>query len=130
MAAHILVVEESPDLCRLFEYLLRSTGYSVRTVHNSAAAPAALAGFAPDLILFDWSLDNAAGLQWAESLRGEPPAEAIPMLFLCGDPPPRKQLAWFARHGIALAEKPFDIYQLSEQVAGLLGERERALGSA
>ena len=130
MAAHILVVEENPDLSRLFEYLLRGAGYSVRTAHDSAAAPAALVGFAPDLILFDWSLDNAAGLQWAESLRGEAQGQAIPMLFICGDPPARAQQARFASMGIALAEKPFDIYQLSEQVAGLLGERERALGSA
>ena len=130
MAAHILVVEENPDLCRLFEYLLCGSGYGVRTVHDSAAAPAALASFAPDLIIFDWSPDNAAGLAWAQSLRGEPFGEAIPMLLLCGDPPARDELARFTRLGIAMAEKPFDIHRLSAQVAQLLGENERALGSA
>lgn len=130
MAAHILVIEENPDLCRLFEYLLRGEGYGVHTIHNSAAAPAALASCEPDLIMFDWALDNAAGLQWAEALRGEPLGQAIPMLFICGEAPARAEQARFASMGIALAEKPFDIYRLSAQVARLLGENERALGSA
>lgn len=129
MVAQILVVEESPDLCRLFEFLLRSAGYRVRTIHDSAAAPAVLASFAPDLIIFDWSLDNAAGLQWAEALRGEPLGESVPMLFLCGGLPARNEQARLAQLGIALAEKPFDIHRLCAQVAQLLGERERALGS-
>lgn len=130
MGAHVLVIEESPDLCRLFEYLLRSAGYSVRTIHDSAAAPATLACFAPDLIIFDWSLNNAAGLQWVESLRRERLGEALPMLFVCGDLPARWQLAQLGRLGVALAEKPFDIHQLCAQVASLLGERERVFGEA
>lgn len=128
MGANILVIEDSLDLCRLFEYLLRTAGYSVRTIHDSAAAPAALASFTPDLIIFDWALDNSAGYQWVESLRSGPLADSVPILFVCGDPPSQAMRAQLAGLGIALLEKPFDILDLCQQVAQLLGDRERALG--
>ena len=69
MDATILVIEESLDLCRLFEYMLRADGYTVRAYHDWQTAQAALAQGELDLVIFDWSLKNAAGYAWAESLR-------------------------------------------------------------
>lgn len=128
MDATILVIEESLDLCRLFEYMLRADGYAVRSFHNWQAAQAALSHGQPDLIIFDWSLANTSGYVWAESLRRNPPTAHIPVLFVCGDPPTRAELEMIGGAGISVIEKPFDIFMFRNRVTALLAPRERAAG--
>ena len=52
MDATILVIEESLDLCRLFEYMLRADGYTVRSFQDWQAAQKALPPSEPDLIIY------------------------------------------------------------------------------
>ena len=61
MESHILVIEESLDLCRLFEYILRADGHTVAAFTNWQAAQAALTATTTDLIIFDWVLTNDDG---------------------------------------------------------------------
>ena len=89
MDTTILVIEESLDLCRLFEYMLRADGHTVFSFNDWHAARPALIAYAPDLIIFDWSIANMAGYRWAESLRRAPDTAHIPILFVCSDPPSR-----------------------------------------
>ena len=128
MEATILVIEESLDLSRLFEYMLRADGYAVRSFHDWQAAEAALPLGEPDLIIFDWSLTNTAGYQWAESLRLDSTTAHIPILFVCGDPPTRNELEMIGGVGISVIEKPFDIFMFRNRVTALLAPRERAAG--
>ena len=128
MDATILVIEESLDLCRLFEYMLRADGYTVRAFHDWQSAQAALPEVEPDLIIFDWSLKNAAGYAWAESLRRDSATAHIPILFVCGDPPTRAEHELIGGIGISVIEKPFDIFMFRNRVSALLAPRERAAG--
>ncbi|HEX9371864.1 MAG TPA: response regulator [Roseiflexaceae bacterium] len=128
MDATILVIEESLDLCRLFEYMLRADGYTVSAFTGWQAAHAQLAAAAPDLIIFDWSRANTAGYVWAEGLRQAPETSEIPILFVCGDLPPRSTLEMIGSIGISMIEKPFDIFMFRNRVTALLGRRERVAG--
>jgi DNA-binding response OmpR family regulator len=128
MAATILVIEESLDLCRLFEYMLRADGYTVRAYHDWQAAQAALPLGEPDLVIFDWSLANTAGYAWAESLRCDSATAHIPVLFVCGDSPTRRELEMVSSIGISVIDKPFDIFMFRNRVSALLALRERAAG--
>ena len=128
MDATILVIEESLDLCRLFEYMLRADGYTVRAFHDWQAAQAALPLGDPDLVIFDWSLSNTAGFAWAEALRSDPATAHIPVLFVCGDPPTRRELELIGSSGISVINKPFDIFMFRNRVTALLAPRERAAG--
>jgi putative two-component system response regulator len=128
MDATILVIEESLDLCRLFEYMLRADGYTVQSFHDWQAAQAALSIDEPNLIIFDWSLANTGGYVWAESLRRNPTTAHIPVLFVCGDPPTRAELEMIGGVGISVIEKPFDIFMFRNRVTALLAPRERAAG--
>jgi DNA-binding response OmpR family regulator len=129
MDATILVIEESLDLCRLFEYMLRADGYTVCSFHDWQAAQAALPTSDPDLIIFDWSLVNTAGYAWAESVRRDPATAHIPVLLVCGDPPTRADLEMIGGAGISVIEKPFDIFMFRNRVTALLAPRERAAGA-
>ena len=53
MRAMILVIEEEPDLSKLFGILLGVEGYDVRLVRDWREAREALAERAPDLIIFN-----------------------------------------------------------------------------
>ena len=128
MAATILVIEESLDLCRLFEYMLRADGYIVRAYHDWQTAQAALPLGEPDLVIFDWSLTNTAGYEWAEALRCDPATAHIPVLFVCGDSPTRRELEMISSIGISVIDKPFDIFMFRNRVIALLAPRERAAG--
>jgi two-component system, OmpR family, phosphate regulon response regulator PhoB len=128
MDATILVIEESLDLCRLFEYMLRADGYTVQSFHDWQTAQTALSQNQPDLIIFDWSLANTSGYVWAESLRLNPATAHIPVLFVCGDPPTRADLEMIGGVGISVIEKPFDIFMFRNRVTALLAPRERAAG--
>jgi DNA-binding response OmpR family regulator len=128
MDATILVIEESLDLCRLFEYMLRADGYTVRAFHDWQAAQAALPLGEPDLVIFDWSLANTAGYAWARALRSDPATAHIPMLFVCGDSPTRGDMEIIGSVGISVIDKPFDIFMFRNRVTALLAPRERAAG--
>lgn len=128
MDATILVIEESLDLCRLFEYMLRADGYTVRSFHDWQAAQAALPLGEPDLVIFDWSLSNSAGYAWAEALRRDAATAHIAVLFVCGDPPTRGELEMIGGVGISVIEKPFDIFMFRNRITALLAPRERAAG--
>jgi DNA-binding response OmpR family regulator len=128
MDATILVIEESLDLCRLFEYMLRADGYTVRAFHDWQAAQAALPLGEPDLVIFDWSLANTAGYAWARALRSDPATAHIPVLFVCGDSPTRGDMEIIGSVGISVIDKPFDIFMFRKRVTALLAPRERAAG--
>ena len=128
MDATILVIEESLDLCRLFEYMLRADGSTVRAFHEWHAAQEALPHVEPDLVIFDWSLANTAGYEWAAALRSDPATVHIPVLFVCGDPPTRGEQEVMGSVGISMIDKPFDIFMFRNRVTALLAPRERAAG--
>ena len=129
MESAILVIEESVDLRRLFEYILRADGHIVAAFNDWQVAQTALTTAAPDLIIVDWQLTNTAGFAWAEALRRDPATSQIPILFVCGDPPSHNTLDMLGELGISMIEKPFDIFIFRNRLDALLGMQERVFGS-
>jgi putative two-component system response regulator len=128
MDATILLIEESLDLCRLFECMLRADGYLVRAFHDWQTAQAALTFGEPDLVIFDWALSNTAGYVWVEALRCNPATAHIPVLFVCSAPPTHRELEIIGNIGISVIDKPFDIFMFRNRVAALLAPHQRAAG--
>jgi DNA-binding response OmpR family regulator len=129
MESTILVIEESVDLRRLFEYILRADGHTVAAFNDWQAAQTALSTAAPELIIFDWQFTNTAGYAWAEAIRRNPATSQIPFLFVCGDPPSHNTSDMLGELGISLIEKPFDIFIFRNRLNALLGMHERVFGS-
>src|SRR5262249_30984407 len=125
----ILVIEEEPDLGRLFGTLLENEGYEVRLASDWREAQAALGRNEPDMIIFDWATTNAAGYLWADEVRASPLTAHIPILFVCGEAPSRGMSQLLGNIGIPVIEKPFDIFVFRKRVTGLLAPRERMAGS-
>lgn len=129
MDATILVIEEDLDLSKLFYYMLQTEGYDVAVTHAWQSAQEVFIHEEPDLIIFDWALTNTDGYLWIDELRTTPETEHIPVLFVCGDPPSRGVSRRLDQAGIPVIEKPFDVSQFREYVAGMLEPHERMAGA-
>src|SRR5215210_1493433 len=108
--------------------MLGGDGYTVRARYDWEEDQGALPLGEPDLVIFDWSLANTAGYEWAAALRSDAATAHIPVLFVCGDPPTRGDIEILGSVGISVIDKPFDIFMFRNRITALLAPRERAAG--
>lgn len=62
MAAHILVVDDEPDICSLLKEILEDEGYAVSMAENAKQARAARREQQPDLVLLDIWMPDSDGI--------------------------------------------------------------------
>ena len=80
--ARILIVEDDTDLRDMLNESLMQAGYHTRAVADIRAARDALANLPYDLILLDWMLPDASGLQWLRKMRREDKFRDLPVIML------------------------------------------------
>ena len=113
-SAHLLVVDDDPDLLRLLSLRLRSNGYRVSTVDSAEAALAHVAVERPDLVLSDVRLPGRDGLALFDELRAHYPALPVILLTAHGTIP--DAVAATARGVFGYLTKPFDSQALLEKI--------------
>lgn len=110
-ATPILVVEDSADVRRSLEWLLRVDGYRIVTAINGADALRKLqAGLRPCIILLDLNMPQMDGFEFRKRQLEDPDLAAIPVVVYSGISDPEaaaKQL-----HATAFLQKPFDLATL------------------
>ncbi|MBX3735447.1 MAG: response regulator [Candidatus Didemnitutus sp.] len=115
-AAHILAVDDEPEILELIAYQLRKAGHSVATAGNGWEALAEVRRQRPDLILLDLMLPDLDGFGVCEILRRDPATATIPIVIIS---------AWASadsRHlGLELGAldyltKPFSPHELVQRV--------------
>jgi signal transduction histidine kinase/ABC-type Fe3+ transport system substrate-binding protein len=121
MTHRILIVDDEPNIVLSLEFLMRRRGYETRVARTGDEALAAVAEFAPDLVLLDVMLPGPDGFEVAQRLRESgDPAPRIVMLTAKGREAERaKGLAVGADLYVT---KPFATRELVDQVARLLDE--------
>ena len=80
--AQILVVEDEATQREVIAYNLRKEGYVVRVAQDGNAAELGLAEAVPDLILLDWMMPGASGLELARRIRRRPETKDVPVIML------------------------------------------------
>ena len=75
--AHILLVEDSNALARVYEEFLAVEGHTVTRVASAAAAMRALADSAPDIMVLDLQLPDANGIEVLKHVRAEGMSVAV-----------------------------------------------------
>lgn len=115
-AAHILAVDDEPEILELIAYSLRKAGHSVATAGNGWEALAEVRRQRPDLILLDLMLPDLDGFGVCEILRRDAATATIPIVIIS---------AWASddsRHlGLELGAldyltKPFSPHELVQRV--------------
>ncbi len=80
--AIVLVVDDNPLNCELFEAMLEPQGYRVVQAHSGAEALVQAEGIRPDLILLDVSMPGMDGFEVVRRLRANPLTHLVPVIMV------------------------------------------------
>lgn len=119
--AIILVVEDFTPMRTLIERVLSSEGHLVVSVANFLAAQYQCAQIRFDLVLTDVHIPGGDGIQVARAAAARRPG--LQVLIVSGDQQRDLDLT-VPGATTAFLRKPFDIYDLVQQVARMLGPTE------
>ncbi|MGH8902796.1 MAG: response regulator transcription factor [Egibacteraceae bacterium] len=120
--ARVMAVDDDHVIRGLLEVNLEMEGHEVVTAFDGQDALEKVVSATPDLILLDVMMPNVNGWQVAETLKGNPRTQHIPIVFLSA-----RAMEADVRKGTALGvqayvTKPFDPIDLMELVNRLLAE--------
>ena len=97
----ILLVEDKPDVRRLFAIGLNQRGYEVKLAANGAEAVERAASERPDYILLDWLMPLMGGSEVIERLDQHDDVAAVPIIVVSGqqapDQLPRRVASWLTK---------------------------------
>ncbi|SRR5690606_11183060 len=82
MAARILVVEDDEAVRQMLTMALRRSGFEVEAVEDGELARAVMLERLPDLVLLDWMLPGASGIELARSFKRDHHTRDLPIIML------------------------------------------------
>jgi CheY-like chemotaxis protein len=124
----ILIIDDTPDVVRSLEFLLKHAGHEVWAAFDGARGIEAARTVAPDVVLCDIGLPDMDGYAVARAIRADPSTAATYLIAVSGygsDEDQRRSLdAGFDLH----LNKPEGFVGLTERLASLPSASGRASG--
>jgi two-component system, OmpR family, phosphate regulon response regulator PhoB len=120
VSAHILVVDDEPDISALVAYHLARESYRVRTAASGPEAIHAAEVERPDLIVLDLMLPGMNGLQVLEELRKRPETQDIPVILLTARREEQDRIQGLRQGADDYVAKPFSPQELILRVGAVL----------
>ncbi|WKB53507.1 sigma 54-interacting transcriptional regulator [Eleftheria terrae] len=118
MTAHVLVVDDDPDMLRLLSMRLGAAGYRVTAVESAEAALTQIALERPQLVVSDVQLPGKDGLALFDDIRARHPALPVILLTAHGTIPDAVEAT--SRGVFTYLTKPFDGKALLDKIAQAL----------
>lgn len=125
---NILIVDDEKDVLMVLEKGLTAEGYSVITASNGNEAIDLAKSRHPDLVILDVLMPGMDGGEVARKLKDVLETKDIPVVFLTGMFPARKESEDFrmvAEH--VLFDKPYEILKLINVIENVLLEKQISL---
>ncbi len=116
--AHLLLVDDDPDLLRLLSMRLNAAGYRVTAVASAQAALDQIAVSRPALVISDVQMPGMDGLALFEAIRARHPVLPVILLTAHGTIPDAVDAT--ARGVFTYLTKPYDGKQLLDAIARAL----------
>lgn len=110
----VLLVDDSRELLRLNERVLRPEGYTIRSAVSLNEAREILAVTRPDAIVMDIDLPDGKGIDFCRELHGY---SDIPVIFLTAHSDAQTAREGIAAGGCAFLTKPYQLEELRTAVA-------------
>lgn len=82
MAAHVLLIEDEPNIAEAIRFLLSRDGLRVSHAAEGAAALVLLRQDPPDLVILDHMLPGMSGLEVLTALRADQSSRDLPVMML------------------------------------------------
>jgi CheY-like chemotaxis protein len=120
----ILLVEDEPDIRAVAQLALEVVGdFTVRLCDGGEAALAALAEFAPDLVLLDVMMPGMDGPATLAALRALPQGGDVPVIFMTAKVQPAEIEGYRRLGAIGVVAKPFDPMALADTLRDIWDKR-------
>ncbi|WP_232280692.1 response regulator [Chloroflexus aggregans] len=116
----ILLAEDEEDLQLIFKMVLEDENHTVTVVNNGYEALEQLANDTFDLLLIDVMMPQMDGLELCERIQEHPVWRQIPILLLTAKPKSSLSLKDLPPMVRGLIEKPFNVFQLIDEVRAIL----------
>lgn len=120
MGKSILIVDDSKELLRLNERVLRPQGCDILTAGTLKESRAIVAANKPDAILLDIDLPDGNGIDFCRELAGE-----IPVVFLTARSDEKVAKEGLLAGGCAFLTKPYQLDELLDAVAQAVKSKDR-----
>jgi DNA-binding response OmpR family regulator len=82
MAAHVLLIEDEPNICEAIRFILMRGGFTVSVLSEGRDAEAEVRALRPDVVILDVMLPGRSGYEVLAALRADPETQALPVLML------------------------------------------------
>jgi DNA-binding response OmpR family regulator len=82
MAAHVLLIEDEPNICEAIRFILMRDGYAVSVLSEGRDAEQEVRALRPDVLILDVMLPGRSGYEILAALRADPDTQALPVLML------------------------------------------------
>jgi two-component system OmpR family response regulator len=116
-SAHILVVDDEPEIAGLLRRYLAAQGYEVSTAEGGEAMRRVMANADIDLVLLDLGLPGEDGLALMRSLRE---TSSVAVIVVTGRGDPVDRIVGLEVGADDYVTKPFDVRELAARVRSVL----------
>lgn len=123
MPATILVVEDEPAIQELISYNLQQAGHLALRADNAEQALSLVKEALPDVVLLDWMLPGASGIDLARRLRAEERTRSIPIIMLTARSDERDKVTGLETGADDYVTKPFSPRELLARIQAVLRRR-------
>jgi two-component system phosphate regulon response regulator PhoB len=120
MAANILIVEDEADLRELIRYNLEAESFRVATAESGDEAVERIRDGVPDLILLDWMLPGASGIELCRRWRAHEETARTPIIMITARGEEEERVRGLATGADDYIVKPFSIPELVARITALL----------
>lgn len=127
MKSTILVVEDEPAIAELLLVNLGFAGHEVMVAADAESALAMIGQKLPDLILLDWMLPGASGVNLARRLRAENRTREIPIIMLTAKTDEVDKVQGLESGADDYITKPFSPRELMARIKAVMRRRSPQL---
>jgi len=127
MAVRILVVDDEPAQRELLKYNITKAGFEVWIAEDGAQAIELVEDNPPDLVVLDWMMPEASGIDVCRVLRSRPETRRIPIIMLSARGEEGDRALGLDSGADDYVTKPFSPRELVARINSLLRRAHPAL---
>ncbi len=127
MSAHVLVVEDEEALATLLRYNLEKEGYRVSVAGDGEEALLMAEETPPDLVVLDWMLPKAAGIEVCRRLRLRNETRNTPIVMLTARDDESERIRGLDTGADDYVTKPFSMSELLARLRAVMRRIRPAL---
>jgi two-component system phosphate regulon response regulator PhoB len=116
----ILIVEDEKPIRDMIAFGLRRAGFEVTEAEDTRSARTAVADARPDLVLVDWMLPDASGLELTRALKKDKDTRDVPVIMLTARAEEQDKVAGLEGGADDYVTKPFSPRELLARINAVL----------